>query len=254
MMEPVSAVYITLNAAARLKESLAAVADFADEILIVDSGSSDDTLKIAREFGARVIHQEWQGFGAQKEFAVKNAKNDWVLCLDADEVLTVELAQNIQKFLENPTSQAARFARANVFLGRILRHGEGYPDFSLRLFHRKAAYWSEDIVHEKVFFTGTPATLKGDLIHHSADDLATYIKKQNRYTSLLAAAAVAEGVEPSAAKLILSPFVRFLKFYFLRQGFRDGVPGLIHILIGCTHSFLKHAKIWEAALKKSKKF
>ena len=139
MMEPVSAVYITLNAAARLKESLAAVADFADEILIVDSGSSDDTLKIAREFNARVIHQEWQGFGAQKEFAVKNAKNDWVLCLDADEVLTAELALNIQKFLENPTSQAARIKCGKIPSGRRLP--KPFPTlnlFSLRARKRSA--------------------------------------------------------------------------------------------------------------------
>ena len=251
MMVPFSAVYITRNAERRLGESLSSVA-FADEILIVDSGSSDSTLKIAEQFGARIIQKEWMGFGAQKAFAVKNATHDWVLSLDADEVLTPELAKSIQDFLQNPPALAARFARANVFLGRILRHGEGYPDWTLRLFERHAAYWSEDVVHEKVIFTGTPATLKGDLIHHSADVLAAYIAKQNRYTTLLAEAAVEEGATASAAKLILSPFFRFVKFYFFRRGFLDGVPGLIHILIGCTHSLMKHAKIWEKSQKKDK--
>lgn len=250
MTVPFSAVYITHNAKERLEESLTSVS-FADEILIVDSGSTDSTLTIAQKFNARVIHKEWMGFGAQKAFAVKNAQNDWVLSLDADEVLTKELAQSIQCFLENPPALAARFARANVFLGRILRHGEGYPDWTLRLFHRNAAYWSEDAVHEKVIFTGTPATLKGDLIHHSADDLTTYIAKQNRYTNLLAEAAIEEAVPASAVKLILSPLFRFVKFYFFRLGFLDGVPGLIHILMGCMHSLMKHAKIWEKYLKKN---
>ena len=245
MRKPFSVVYITLNAERCLEESLKSVA-FADEIVIVDSGSTDNTLRIAEKFNAQIFHQEWQGFGAQKEFAVHKARFDWVLCLDSDEVITPQLAQSIQTFLENPKAASAKMARANVFLGKILRFGEGYPDWNIRLFERQHAHWSDDVVHEKVFVSSTPTTLSGDLMHYSADTLFDYLQKQNRYSSLLAEAAVANGIsKPSLLKLVGSPFVRFVKFYFLRQGFRDGVPGLIHIAMGCLSSFMKQAKIWE---------
>lgn len=245
MRQAFSAVYITLNAERVLEESLKSIA-FADEIIVVDSGSTDKTLEIAQQYHAKIIRKEWQGFGAQKEFAVQKAANNWVLCLDADEVLTPELAQSIRKFLENPSASSAKMARANVFLGKVLRFGEGCPDWNIRLFQRQQAHWSDDVVHEKVFVQTRPATLKGDLMHYSSETLFSYLQKQNRYSTLLAKAAIENGAKPPTLfKLLASPWVRFVKFYFIRQGFRDGIPGLIHICIGCFASLLKHAKIWE---------
>lgn len=241
---PLSAVLITLNAAARLADTLASL-DFVDDIVIVDSGSTDGTLDIARRHGARVIHQDWLGFGPQKAFAVAQARHDWVLCLDADEQVSPELRHAIIALFPEPPQQAYRFARCNRFLGRYLRHGEGYPDWNLRLFHRHHARWSDDAVHEHVL-TDTPVgTLRGDLLHDSADTLASYLTKQNRYTTLAAEAALAAGKQASVGRLLLSPLVRFVKFYLVRQGFRDGLPGLIHILIGCGNSFFKYAKMLE---------
>jgi len=128
-------------------------------------------------------------------------------------------------------------------MGRWLRHGEGYPDWSLRLFDRRHARWSDDPVHEKVL-TGAPvARIQGDLLHDSAETLAGYLDKQNRYTSMQAEALFKAGKQAGVAQLLLSPALRFVKFYFLRLGFLDGLPGLVHILIGCQNSFAKYAKM-----------
>ena len=243
---PVSLTIITLNAAAQLEACIAS-APFVDEVLVVDSGSKDGTVELAERLGARVVQQVWLGYGRQKQFAVDAAKNDWVLCLDADERLSSVLRTHLEAALSAPDAKAYRFARCNRFLGRFLRHGEGYPDWSLRLFDRRVACWSTDPVHEKVV-TATPVqTVAGDLIHDSAETLQSYLSKQNRYTSLAAEQAFAAGKRSSFGRLVFSPLLRFLKFYLLRQGFRDGVPGLIHIWIGCCNSFLKHAKLIELA-------
>lgn len=250
--QPLSVAIITLNAASQLEACLQS-ARFADEILVVDSGSTDGTQALAERHGARVIQQDWLGFGPQKQFAVEAARHDWVLCLDADERVTPALQMAIESALEigqNSASTAAaphayRFPRCNRFLGRYLKHGEGYPDWSLRLFNRRHARWSDDAVHEKVVSDGTIGTLAGDLLHDSAESLSSYLTKQNRYTSLAADMALAAGKRSSVGRVALSPLVRFIKFYFVRQGFRDGLPGFVHIAIGCFNSMIKYAKMLE---------
>lgn len=142
-----------------------------------------------------------------------------------------------------PSHQAYRFPRCNRFMGRYLRHGEGYPDWSLRLFHRSHARWSDDAVHEKVLTEAAVGELNGDLMHDTAESIDSYLGKQNRYTSLAAREALVRGKRASVAKLLLSPLFRFIKFYLLRRGFLDGLPGLVHILIGCQNSFFKYAKM-----------
>ncbi len=242
--QALSVVIITLNAASQLEECLKSAA-FADEILVVDSGSADGTIALAEGYGARVIHQEWLGFGPQKQFAVEAAKHDWVLCLDADERVSPELRASLENALKAPCTAAFRFARCNRFLGRYLKYGEGYPDWSLRLFDRGQARWSDDAVHEKVVTQAEIGTLAGDLLHDSAESLASYLTKQNRYTSLAADMALAAGKRATFGRIALSPLVRFIKFYIVRQGFRDGLPGFIHIAIGCFNSFSKYAKMLE---------
>ena len=244
---PLSAVLITRNAAAQLEPCLASLA-FADEIVVVDSGSEDATRDLAARRGARVIEHAWLGFGRQKQFAVDAASHDWVLCVDADERVSEVLAASIRRALEAPGAQAPtvyRMARRNRFLGRWLAHGEGSPDWSPRLFDRRAARWSDEPVHEKVLYATTPGTLEGDLLHDSAETLAGYLDKQNRYTTLAAEQLFADGRRAGALQLIASPLVRFLKFYLFRLGFLDGVPGLVHIAIGCINSFVKYAKLIE---------
>lgn len=243
---PLSLVLITLNAGARLREVLASV-PFADEVILVDSGSVDDTADIAAEFGARFVQHAWMGFGPQKAYAVSLARHDWVLCLDADEALSPELARNILSAFGTglPDYPVYRFARCNVFMGRPLKHGEGYPDFNTRLFRRDAARWSDDVVHEHVLSDRAPRTLSGDLLHFSADDLRVYLDKQNRYSTLAAERALAQGTQVPLARIVLSPLTRFLKFWLWRGGWQDGLPGFVHIVIGCQNSFMKYVKLRE---------
>jgi len=245
---PLSVVLITQNAAAQLADCLASVA-FADEVVVVDSGSTDGTTDIAARYGARVVAKEWLGFGRQKQFAVEQAAHDWVLCLDADERVSPELAASLVRALQAPETPVYRMARRNRFLGRWLRHGEGYPDWSLRLFDRRHARWSDDEVHEKVLYAvplGTPlGTLEGDLLHESGEDLGRYLEKQNRYTALAARELHRRGRRAGLAEITLSPLWRFIKFYLFRLGFLDGMPGLVHISIGCMNSFMKYAKLIE---------
>jgi glycosyltransferase involved in cell wall biosynthesis len=239
---PLSVAIIARNAASQLDGCLVSVA-FADEIVVVDSGSTDGTVELAARHGARVIAKEWLGFGPQKQFAVASASHDWVLCLDADERLSDTLRESILDELKAPRGLVYAMPRCNRFLGRWLRHGEGYPDWSVRLFHRAHARWSDDAVHEKIV-TGQPVVrLHGDLLHDSAETLEKYLDKQNRYTTLQAELLRSAGRRASVAQLLLSPALRFVKFYLVRLGFLDGVPGLVHIAIGCMNTFNKYAKL-----------
>ena len=239
-----SVIVVAHDAAAQLPGCLASAA-FADETVVVVSDPADDTRQVAERLGARVVQREWLGFGRQKQFAVEQAANDWVLCLDADERVSPELAASIVRAIGSPAAPVYRMARCNRFLGRWLRHGEGYPDWSPRLFDRKSARWSDDRVHEKVLYAVTPGTLEGDLLHESAEDLGRYLEKQNRYTTLAAQELYERGRDASVVELAFSPLVRFVKFYLLRLGFLDGIPGLVHVSIGCMNSFMKYSKLIE---------
>ncbi len=241
---PLSLVVITRDSAAELAACLAS-APFAAEALVVDSGSADHTVDVARAAGARVLVEPFRGFGPQKQFAVSAAHHDWVLCLDADERVTPSLDASIRAaFGAGPPAGAAfALARRNRFLGRWLAHGEGYPDWHVRLFDRRRARWSDDCVHERVLTDAPAGRLAGDLLHHSAESIEAYVAKQNRYSSLQAAAMHARGEAPAAVRLALSPLARFLRFYVLKLGFLDGAAGFAHIAIGAFASFLKYAKL-----------
>lgn len=247
---PLTVCIVSKDAAGQIADCIDSV-QFADEVVVVDSGSTDATKEIAAARGCRVVEQAWLGFGKQKQFAVSLAKHDWVLCLDVDERVTPELAQSIaQEFSsqQGPRAQLYAMPRRNRFLGRWLSHGEGYPDRSARLFDRRHAGWSEDPVHETVIGAHhgvRTGVLSGDLLHESAEDLATYLQKQNRYSSLHAELLFSQGVRVGYAKLWLSPMARFVKFYVLRLGFLDGGPGFAHIAIGCFAAFAKYAKLIE---------
>ncbi len=245
---PLSVCIIAKNAAAQIAECLDSVA-FADDVLVVDSGSEDATRAIAEVRGCRVIEKEWLGFGKQKQFAVSSAKHDWVLCLDVDERVTPALAEGIRAILAAPRFKAYQMPRRNRFFGRWLNHGEGYPDWSLRLFHRQYASWSNDPVHEAVITTVEVGKLSGDLLHESAEEISTYLLKQNQYSSIHAESLYEQGVRAGYWRLFLSPFARFIKFYFLRRGFLDGGAGFAHVAIGCFAAFAKYAKLIELSKK-----
>jgi glycosyltransferase involved in cell wall biosynthesis len=250
---PLSLIVITRDAALELADCLASV-PFAAEAIVVDSGSRDDTVAMAQRCGARVIERGWDGFGPQKNFAVAQAHYDWVLCVDADERVTAELGASIRALFATGTPPASAYAvaRRNRFLGRWLTHGEGYPDWNVRLFDRRRARWSDDPVHEHVVADAPVARLRGDLEHASAESLEAYIAKQNHYTSLQAAAMHARGERASAWRVALSPAARFFRFYVIKLGFLDGIPGFAHIAIGAFASFLKYAKLRALAVRASK--
>jgi glycosyltransferase involved in cell wall biosynthesis len=246
--QSLSAVVITRDAAGQLGPCLASLA-FAQEILVVDSGSTDGTVELAQAHGAHVIEHAWLGYGRQKQLAVAKAAHDWVLCLDADERVSDELRASIVAELAAPRGFVYAMPRCNQFLGRWLRHGEGYPDWNTRLFHRAHASWSDDPVHEHVLTTHPVIRLIGDLMHESAETLERYLDKQNRYTTLQAEKMLAEGRTAGGFALLFSPLARFFKFYVVRLGFLDGLAGLVHISIGCMNSFMKYAKL--IALRKA---
>lgn len=241
---PLSLIVITRDAAHEIAGCLAS-APFAAEAIVVDSGSRDDTVGIAQRLGARVIAHAWEGYGPQKNFAVGEAAHDWVLCVDADERISPELAATILALFASGPPAVAAFAvpRRNRFLGRWLAHGEGYPDWNVRLFDRRRAHWSADPVHEKVVAQGPVERLRGDLLHYSAESLDAYVAKQNRYTTLQAQALHAAGERASGLRLAFSPLTRFFRFYVVKLGFLDGTAGFAHIAIGAFASFLKYAKL-----------
>ena len=242
MTQPLSVIVITLNEETALPKCLGSVS-FANEIVVVDSGSKDATVAIAEQSGARVISQSWLGYGPQKQFAVEQARNDWVLCLDADEHLSETLQMSIQDVLQLPQYQAYQMPRCNRFMGRWLHHGEGYPDMSLRLFNRQYAQWGQQAVHECVETREPIGTLQGDLLHESEETREHYLQKQDRYTTLQAEQLYEQGKQAPWFKLLLNPVVRFVKFYFIRLGFLDGYAGFSHIMIGCSNTYQKYAKL-----------
>jgi glycosyltransferase involved in cell wall biosynthesis len=241
---PLSLIVITRDAAVDLAACIAS-APFVAETVVVDSGSRDDTVAVAQRAGARVVPHAFEGFGPQKDFAVAQAAHDWVLCLDADERVSPDLSAAIRALFAAgpPAASAYAIARRNRFLGRWLAHGEGYPDWIVRLFDRRRARWSSDPVHEKVVAQGAVARLRGDLMHASAESIDTYIAKQNRYTTMQAQAMHASGETASALRLATSPVARFFRFYVVKLGFLDGAAGFAHIAIGAFASFLKYAKL-----------
>lgn len=242
---PLTLVVITKNEEAVIEKCLKS-AHWVDHIVVVDSGSTDKTMEIAKACGATVFQQEWLGFGPQKRFGSAQAPTDWVLSLDADEFLSPQLSMALQELMQQgPTASAYQFARTNKFLGKFLYHGEGYPDWSLRLFDKRKADWSNDAVHEKVQALNGALdvqTVKGDLMHESGESISRYIEKQNRYTDLQAQALVNSGKKIGALNVLFSPLVRFLRFYFVKAGFLDGFAGFVHISIGCFFAGLKYVK------------
>ena len=242
---PATATIIVRNESSNIVECINSVSFF-DEVLVVDSGSIDDTVAKAKQLGARVIVNQWPGFSRQRQFATENASNEWVFSIDADERVSDELRHAIERVFEDGTKlDGYQINRRNHFMGQALAHGEGYPDWLLRLFHRGRAEWSHDAVHERVKLNGRIGKIKGDLNHHSQESLDAYFHKQNMYSSLQAKSMWESGRRSSLLKIAASPTVRFLKFYVMRLGFLDGVPGLVHIAIGCFSSFAKYAKLRE---------
>ena len=263
-----SVVIITLdeeeNLARTLKSVEGLVRDLGGEIIVVDSGSTDRTLEIARSFGAKVFVEEWKGYAAQKNSAFAKAGGAWVLSLDADEELDPLLAAQISALQLGPAHMPKKIcatlnasegfqplgywiARKNLFLGRWIKHGGFWPDRKLRLFRRDAGKVKESAVHETITVSGPTGTLKGALIHHAYPTLDSYIEHMNRYSSL-----GAQMAGPRAFSLLdicIRPRLTFFYNYFLRLGFLDGREGLLLHLYHSAYVSWKYAKAWELSRK-----
>ena len=252
MSKTLSVVLITLNEAANLPRTLASVS-CAQEIIVVDSGSTDATMEIAKSLGARVIKEPWKGFAAQKNSAIAHATSEWVLSLDADEEVSPELAREIKALLEGePPFSAYRIPRLNHFLGRPLRHGGYWPDPKLRLFRSGAALFAERPVHETMEADGPVGTLANPLLHHCYPTLEDYIEHMNRYSSAGAQMLVASGRAPRtvlslAWNALLNPAATFVYNYVCRLGFLDGREGLLQHLNHSVYIHWKFVKAWQAA-------
>lgn len=244
-MAPVSVTIITRNEAAHIEACLASV-DWADERLVVDCGSTDDTVALAERAGARVIVREWPGYGAQKNFAATEARHDWILSLDADERVTPELGREIRTVLEQPSAAGYRIPRVTWHLGRWIRTTDWYPDPQLRLYDRRRGRWKTSRVHESVELDGaTPVALTAELQHYAYRDVAHHVATMNRYTTLAAEDMFERGRRAGVIDLVAHPIAAFLRNYLLKGGIVDGVPGFIVSGMNAHYVFLKFVKLRE---------
>jgi glycosyltransferase involved in cell wall biosynthesis len=253
-----SVAIVTFNEEENLARTLASVA-WADQILVIDSGSTDRTVAIARSFNATVLERPWPGFAAQKNFALSQCTGDWLLSLDADEELSPELQQEISQTLSRrpPSFDAFYLKRRNLFLGRWIRHGGFYPDPKLRLFRRNVALlpqFEDRPVHETIPFSGPTASLDFDILHHAYPTLSSYIEHMDRYSSLGAQILVDKGrtsanVFTFFARIVIFPLLGFKWNYLFRLGFLDGREGLLLHLYHACYASWKYAKAWELARK-----
>ncbi len=246
-MDRISAVVLTQNEARNVERCLASLAPVADEILVVDGGSTDDTVARCERQGARVLRQPWLGFGPQKNVGNAAARHEWILSIDADEVLDERLQQSIAAAKARGLEGIYEVSRLNWYYGRFLRHGFEYPDRKIRLFPRAEASWDARQVHEQlVLARPMPVTrLDGHLLHYTYRRLEEHVLKANRYTNLAAEDAVSRGKRPSLARMLFGPPAAFLRAYVLKLGFLDGRHGLVLALLHAQGTFLKHAKLWD---------
>jgi glycosyltransferase involved in cell wall biosynthesis len=244
----VSAVVITFNEEERLRACLESLA-WADELVVVDAESSDKTVQIAREFTDRVWVRPWPGFASQKNFALERATGDWILSVDADEEVSPELRGEVGAMLEGTEKGADGYQvpRRNIFWGHWVRHGGLYPDWQLRLFRRGRGRFVDHAVHESVEVTGTIGRFRAPLVHRSYRDVADFLARADRYSTLAAEAWVRSGRPARLSDLVWRPVGRFLGMYVGRAGFLDGWRGFLLACLYAYYVFIRSAKVWERA-------
>jgi len=208
---------------------------FADEVLVLDSGSTDSTCAVAQQLGAKVLHQDWLGFGAQKNKAVNLAKNNWVFVLDSDERITAKLQSEILSTLQEPTADGYHTARLNNFFGKDIRYCGLYPDYSIRLFNRQKGKFNDVTVHESVQILGATAKLKNHMLHLAFNTVSEFTDKQRKYAEL-------SQKKKNLIKAFFSPIWTFLKIYIFRLGFVEGWRGFVIAKVYAQYTFWKYCK------------
>lgn len=238
----ISVTIIARDEEANIARAIASV-DFCAEVLVVDSGSTDRTVEIARSLGATVLHHEWPGYAAQKNFAAAKASHDWILSIDADEAVGPGLAASIRGLAEaEPEHAGFDFPRLARYCGKWIRHSGWYPDRKVRLYRRDRGRWVGDFVHESVVVSGPVGHLEGNLLHYTCDTFRDHRANVERYTDLAAREIVASGQRPTASRLFLGPPFAFAKSFFLQLGFMDGAAGFTIAWMAARYVYLKHAK------------
>ncbi len=243
----ISATIVTLNEERNIARAIASLG-CADEIVVVDSGSSDQTRAIAAGLGACVIEEPWRGYAGQKNYAAARAAHDWILSLDADESVTEALGKEILEVKKDgPRFDGYTFPRLAQYLGRWIRHSGWYPDRKVRLYHRARGQWVGEYVHESVRVNGTVGELQGDLLHFTCDSLTRHLRTLDRYTTLAAQEVRARGEEVTFRRLSIDPAWTFVRTYVMQRGFLDGPEGLAIAWMAALYTFLKYAKAREDA-------
>jgi glycosyltransferase involved in cell wall biosynthesis len=245
----VSAFIVCCNEERQIRRCLQSVS-WCDEIVVVDSGSSDKTLAICQEFTTKVFYRPWEGYVAQKAHALSLCSSEWVLNLDADEEVSPGLARELREITERDAGEYNGYYlnRVVFFLHRWWRKGGWYPEYRLRFCRRRKTTWGGEEPHEKASVVGQTTRCQGELFHYSFSDITDYVRRCNTLSSNAADTLVKRGKHLSLLNLITRPIARFLKFYFVKKGYREGVAGLIVALVEAQSVLLKYAKLWEAQL------
>jgi len=240
-----TACIITFNEADRIDACLRSLS-FCDEIVVVDSHSTDATRQIAGSLNARVIERDWPGYRSQKQFAVESASNDWVLCLDADERVTSQLREEIEALRTRGFAEHAGWSvpRITDYFGQFLRHGNAYPDRLIRLFDRRRGGWTGEEIHENTRVTGSVGRLHGHLEHFSYRSLSDHHNRMARYADLMARALYARGKRCGLSKVLFNPAWRFFRGYVIRLGFLDGWRGMVFHLVEANYVRRKYLGLY----------
>ena len=251
-MNALSVVIITFNEKDNIARCISSVKKIADEIIVLDSNSTDGTNEIASSLGASVFQHPFQGYAAQKNHATSLARNNWILSLDADEEVSPTLLASISDTLQNPRHTVYQMPRLTSYCGHWIRHCGWYPDRQTRLFDRNTGKWKELSVHE-YWESNDPGQKKGllhgNLLHYSFNSVADHLRKIDRYTQLAATDAAAKGKSATLLKIILSPFWHFFSEYFLKLGFLDGYYGFVVCRLSAYSAYIKYTRIRQLAKK-----
>jgi glycosyltransferase involved in cell wall biosynthesis len=252
--EPLSVCIVCRDEAENIRACLASVA-WADEIIVVDSGSTDETVAIAREFTDKVVFNAWPGYIEQKNFALDHATHAWALCLNADERVSPELAAEIKQKLAAIKKGQTRcngfeMPRRTFYLGRWINHGGWYPDKKVRFVRRDSARWAGTNPHDHMQVDGEVGALTGDIHHYTYRDIADHLVTINNFTTVAAKEMLAKGKGLPLLHMLFNPGLRFLRMYCLRLGFLDGMAGFVVASLASYYVFLKYAKLWELRLKR----
>lgn len=244
-MQYLSVVIITFNEEAHISNCIDSVASVADEVIVVDCFSTDRTVEIARSKGALVKQETWRGYIEQKNLALNFAKHDYVLSLDADEMLDDRLRNSITEAKKTFEHKAYIMNRCTSYCGKFIRHGQWYPDRKLRLFDKRVASWGGINPHDKIVLAASVPTVRlpGDILHYSYDSIEEHVTHGNKFSSIAAASLYARGKKPSWLNILANPLWTFLHGYVVRMGMLDGVPGFIIAIISAHHTFLKYIKL-----------